>query len=83
MTGRQCEHRWREYWPQSVALQADHMSAGICLVQQRQHINSVCRSHVALTTAPTQPTLPTEGSTPACTNRSVYLIETYWLPRSL
>ena len=25
----------------------------------------------------------TEGSTPASTNRSVYLIETYWLPRSL
>jgi hypothetical protein len=29
------------------------------------------------------PTLPTEGSTPASAKRSVYLIETYWLPRSL
>src|SRR5258708_5021635 len=26
------------------------------------------------------PTLPTEGSTPASTRRSVYLMETYWLP---
>src|SRR6266480_1486248 len=28
------------------------------------------------------PTLPTEGSTPASTNRSVYLIETYWADSS-
>src|SRR6202161_4619414 len=26
------------------------------------------------------PTLPTEGSTPASARRSVYLMETYWLP---
>src|ERR1700722_9426218 len=26
------------------------------------------------------PTLPTEGSIPASAKRSVYLIETYWLP---
>ena len=29
------------------------------------------------------PTLPTEGSIPASASRSVYLIETYWAPRSL
>ena len=29
------------------------------------------------------PTLPTEGSIPASARRSVYLIETYWAPRSL
>jgi hypothetical protein len=29
------------------------------------------------------PPLPTEGSTPASASRPVYLIETYWLPRSL
>src|SRR5271155_736170 len=28
------------------------------------------------------PTLPTEGSMPASAKRSVYLIETYWLPRT-
>ena len=28
------------------------------------------------------PTLPTDGSTPASAQRSVYLIETCWLPRS-
>ena len=27
-------------------------------------------------------TLPTDGSIPALARRSVYLIETYWLPRS-
>ena len=27
-------------------------------------------------------TLPTEASTPAAANRSVYRIERYWLPRS-
>ena len=29
------------------------------------------------------PTLPTEGSMPASAKRSVFLIETYWLPLSL
>src|SRR4051812_24115424 len=29
------------------------------------------------------PTLPTEGSTPASARRSVYLMDTYWLPLSL
>lgn len=29
------------------------------------------------------PTLPTEGSMPAATSRSVYLIETWCTPRSL
>ena len=39
---------------------------------------------LALAKAPKlSPTLPTEGSTPASVSRSVYLIETYWTPRSL
>src|ERR1700678_4416584 len=29
------------------------------------------------------PTLPTEGSTPASARRSVYLMETYWLPLTI
>jgi len=33
--------------------------------------------------ATASPTLPTDGSIPASASRSVYFIDTYWLPLSL